>query len=63
MCNGDNTEPEIAVNSVDLPSKVLSSITNKFKRAKKGCSVMLKKSKYDDYLAECKLKKTKFVDK
>lgn len=46
-----------------LPPKTLTSVQTKSKKANKQSSVMLRKSKYKEYLEECKIKKIKFTDK
>lgn len=48
---------------MNLPAKILTSIETKSKKAKKQSSVMLRKSKYKEYLEECKRKNIKFTDK
>ncbi len=62
-CTADTEEPEIAISNFNNAAKLMTAISRPSKRTKKDASVMLKKSKYDQYVEECKIKNTKFVDK
>jgi hypothetical protein len=66
MCTGEGgMEPEVNVKEVSFEAKVMTAIHNfhKSTRPKKNGSVMVKKSRYDEYVKDCRERNVKFEDK
>lgn len=64
-CTGGEMEPELNVKEMPFDAKIMGVIANttRLNRAKKNSTVMIKGSRYDQYVEECTAKHINFRDK